>query len=183
MSDEINLPPPAPVAVPEAAPPPGPRSKALRIALAVSVALNLGVLGVVAGALLHDGGMMGARDGVRELGFGPFTEALNGEERSDLRRAFFEKAPDFRAGRKQMRADTQSLLVALRADPFDPDALRTIMESQRQRMIGQLELGQGLMRDLLLSMTPEARLAFADRLEARLQHGDKDDHKADKPQP
>ena len=47
------------------------------------------------------------------------------------------------------------------------------METQRQRVAAQLELGQGLMRDLLVAMTPEARLAFADRLEARLRHDDK----------
>ena len=149
-----------------------PRGKGLRIALAVSVALNLAVLGMAAGAMLHGGGM-GGRDGVRELGFGPFTEALDREQRNDLRRAFFAAAPDFRNARKQMRADTQALLTALRADPFDPAALSAIMETQRQRVAAQLELGQGLMRDLLVAMTPEARLSFADRLEARLRHDDK----------
>jgi Spy/CpxP family protein refolding chaperone len=150
-----------------------PRGKGLRIALAVSVALNLAVLGMATGAWLH-GGPMGGRDGVRELGFGPFTEALDRQQRATLRQAFFAKAPDFRNARKQMRLDTQALLTALRADPFDPGALSAILENQRQRVAAQLNLGQNLMRDLLVSMTPEARLAFADRLEARLSHGTKE---------
>jgi Spy/CpxP family protein refolding chaperone len=171
MSDQSSLPPLPPVPPVTAAP----RGKGLRIALAVSVALNLAVLGMVAGAALHGGGMMGWRDGVRELGFGPFTEALDRDQRDALRRAFFAKAPDFRNARQAMRVDTQALLTALRAEPFDPAALSAIMEAQRQRLIGQLDLGQGLMRDFLIAMAPEARHAFADRLEQRLQHsgGDK----------
>lgn len=149
-----------------------PRGRGLRIALAVSVALNLAVLGMAAGAMLHVGGMPG-RDGVRELGFGPFTEALDRQQRGDLRRAFFAKAPEFRNVRKEMRQDTQALLTALRTEPFDPAALTAILETQRKRVAAQLELGQSLMRDMLVAMTPEARLAFADRLEARLRRDEK----------
>lgn len=156
------------------APAPAPASKKLRAALAVSVALNLGVLGVIAGAMLHGGGMWGAHTEVRALGFGPFTEALDRSQRDALRKAVFAKAPEFRNARKAMRADAAAVVAALRAEPFDPAALSTIMAAQQQRLVGQLQLGQDLLRDLLVAMTPEARLAFADRLDARLKHAGPD---------
>lgn len=143
--------------------------KGLRIALAISVALNLAVAGVVAGAAMKhrpDGGRM---EMGRELGFGAFSEALSRDDRRALREALLAKAPDLRDNRRQRGQDAQALLAALRADPFAPEALAAIMDSQQQRMESQLQLGQDLLREFLISMTPEARAAFAGRLEERLR--------------
>lgn len=144
--------------------------KGLRIALAVSVALNLAVAGMFAGSFLHD---RERRDDVREVGFGPFSEALSREDRRALRKALLARMPEMRQARQEAGQDAQNLLAVLRADPFDPGQLSAMMEAQRARMAGRFEVGQDLMRDLLVAMTPEARLAFADRLEKRLQHGGK----------
>lgn len=152
-----------------AAPAGKPAGKGLRIALAVSVALNLLIVGVVAGAMLREGGPRGRMMG--ELDFGPFAEALTGEDRAALRRAFVERAPDMRDMRRQMRADFQGLLAALRAEPFDAAALRAAMAGQAERMAERLQLGQELMVERLEAMSPEARAQFADRLEERLRHG------------
>lgn len=149
---------------------PGSSGKGLRIALAVSVALNLAVAGVVVGAMVKHDGPAGRMEG-RDLGFGPFTEALTPEQRATLRRAYIAKMPDLRAARQEMRADQRTLLANLRADPFDPAALSAVLASQSQRATGQLAVGQGLLRDLLLSMDAQARHGFADRLEERLKKG------------
>jgi len=145
--------------------------KGLRIALAISVALNLAVAGLVAGSFLHD------RDGgprdVREIGFGPFSEALSREDRKALRRSLLARMPEMRQARQEAAQDAQALLGVLRATPFDAAQLSAVLDAQRVRMAGRFEVGQSLMRDLLVAMTPEARRAFADRLEQRLQHGGK----------
>ncbi|MDB5663915.1 periplasmic heavy metal sensor [Cypionkella sp.] len=141
-------------------------SKGLRIALAVSVALNLAVAGMFAGSFLHD---RERRDNVREIGFGPFTEALSHEDRKALRKALMAKMPEMRQARQEVKQDMQTLLGVLRAQPFDAGKLSAVMEAQRVRMAGRFEVGQNLMRDLLVSMTPQARLAFADRLEKHLR--------------
>lgn len=145
--------------------------RAVRIALAVSVALNLAVLGVVAGAALKHGGSGRAVE--RDIGFGPFSEALSREDRRALRGKILQRAPELRSVRKDMQADTQSLLAVLRAEPFDAAGLAVVMETQRARMAGRLDVGQAVLRDFLIAMTPEARKAFADRLEARLMAGGK----------
>ena len=66
-----------------------PKPKALRYVLVASLALNLAVVGLFAGMALHHGGFGPDRDGVRDLGFGPFTEALDEGDRAALRKADF----------------------------------------------------------------------------------------------
>ncbi|MGL5361762.1 MAG: periplasmic heavy metal sensor, partial [Bosea sp. (in: a-proteobacteria)] len=97
-------------------PSPTSSSRGLRIALALSVALNLAVVGVVGGALLRrDDGAQG-RGMVRDLGFGQFNQALTPEDRAELRQRFVRQAPGLFHDRKAMRADLDALLAALRAD-------------------------------------------------------------------
>lgn len=156
MTDAQSLPPKSP-------------SKALRIALAVSVALNLGIAGMMAGAFLSHGGPFGRGGDARELGFGPFTEALSPQERDQLRKAFLAKRPEFRQARLDRRQDLQNLLMALRAEPFDPARLAALLGVQSQRVAQQMAAGQSLLSDLLLKMTAVERRSFADRLEQGLK--------------
>ncbi len=144
--------------------------RGLRWALGISLALNLAVVGMVAGAMLRDGpGMRGAM--VRDLGFGPFTEALSHEDRRALRQALFERAPEIRQARQQRQEDLQALVAILRAEPFDAAALAAAMAEQEARMVGQLRLGQTVLQERIAAMTPEARRGFAERLEDGLSHG------------
>ncbi|NUB46306.1 periplasmic heavy metal sensor [Fertoebacter nigrum] len=140
----------------------------MRLALALSVALNLGVAGVVGGSLLHDARKEPRPVPVRDLGFGPFSEALSPEDRAALRRAFMAEAPDFRDAWRQMRGEFGAVLDALRAEPFEPAALAVVLDRQSVRTGEMLSLGQRLLFDRVAEMTPEARLAFADRLEQSL---------------
>lgn len=163
---------------------PAPKSgagKGLRIALALSLALNLAVVGMVAGAMLRHGPDLHSGM-VRELGFGPYTEALTHDDRKALRKALFDRAPEIRATRRQMREDTQALLSLLRADSFDADAFRARMESQHARMERQLRLGQDGLQDFIAAMSPDDRRAFADRLEAGLRRGGGKDRGDDRPE-
>jgi uncharacterized membrane protein len=104
------------------APQPAGTRRGLKIALAVSVALNLAVAGLVAGAWVKGGpGHVMPRD----LSFGPFSEALNAEDRRALRKALLDRAPGFRDARKAAQAEFTALLAALRASPFDPAAAQS----------------------------------------------------------
>lgn len=159
MSDSTPT-PPMPVA---------PKSgRGLRIALAISVALNLAVAGMVAGASLRHRADGGRDDMVRELGFGPFTEALSRQDRHALRQSFLAKSPDARAIKRQRRDDAMAVLNSLRAQPFVPENLSALMAAQQQRTAQQLALGQEVLRDFLVAMSPDDRAAFAGRLQQRL---------------
>lgn len=148
--------------------PPTPASgRGLKIALALSLALNLAVAGVVIGAWASADG---PRRGMpRDLSFGPFSEALSPQDRRALRKAFAERAPDLRAARQAARAEFDTLLAALRAQPFDPAALSTALAAIADRNATRLDLGRELIEARLAAMDAADRLAFADRLQAVLR--------------
>lgn len=145
--------------------------RGLKIALVISVALNLAVAGLVLGAWLGDGHRKGMP---RDLTFGPFSEALSDADRRELRKALMSRAGEFRNSREAARADFEGLLVALRADPFDPAAMTAALAAIETRNAERLELGRSLIETRLTEMSTEDRRAFADRLEKGLRRGGKD---------
>ena len=148
----------------------------MRVLLILSLAGNLAVLGVVAGAAIRHGGLAERPPAVSELGFGPYTEALDDKDRRALRQAFRDEAPDFRALRKAAKADFDSLIAILRAEPYDGDAAARIVAGQEARLRTGVQIGQRLLLARLAEMTPEERAAFADRLQLALEHPSKRGH-------
>lgn len=142
-------------------------SRGVKIALAISVALNLAVAGLAVGAWL--GG--GHRGMPRDMSFGPFSEALDDRDRREIRRALLDRMGEFRASRAEARAEFQALLDTLRADPFDPQAMRTALAAIETRNAERLELGRSLIETRLIEMSDADRRAFADRLEKGLRRG------------
>ena len=155
-----------PVVAPPAVVPSG---RGLKIALAVSVAINLAIAGLAAGAWLngrHEARGRGMSD------FGAFSEALSREDRRGLRRALITEAPAFRAARTAAEAAFAGVVTALRTEPFDPAALDAALAAVAARNADRLELGRALIATYLVGMEAEDRLALADRLEAQLARGD-----------
>lgn len=166
MSDPHTTAPTPPPAAPAPATPRG-----VKIALALSVALNLGVAGLAVGAWLGDGPHRGMP---RDMSFGPFTEALDEDDRRAIRKALLERLGEFREQRAAARAEFETLLASLRADPFDPEALKAALEALEARNAQRLDLGRSLIETRLIEMSPSERAAFADRLEKGLRRGGKD---------
>jgi uncharacterized membrane protein len=163
-----DLPPPAaPVAAAGRSP------KGLRIALAISVTVNLVVAGLVAGAVLR-GPPEGRDPRDREVTFGPFAEAMRPQDRRALRAEMVRRAPELGEMRAQMRDDIGKVAAALRSQPFDPAALTAVLEAQEARLNNQLSVGIAALRDFLVALPEADRLAFADRLEQRLKRKDDD---------
>lgn len=152
----------------------GLKGRGMQVALALSVTLNLIVAGLVGGAMLR--GPHGPEGKDREFSFGPFSEAMEPAERKALRKDILQRAPGLRQMRQNMRSDMDKVLAALRAEPFDPVALTTVMEAQQTRLTGQISVGSHALRDFLLTMDTAHRHAFADRLEDRLKHRDEEKH-------
>lgn len=160
--------------------PPGPGEvpgspRWMRVALVVSLGLNLLVLGMVGGTVMRHGRFGDGRM-VSEVGFGPFTDALSSEDRGALRDAFVSRSPNFRGMRSEARSDVATLIAALEADTWDAEAVREALAKQRDRTVTRIALGQDLLLERIGAMTPEARRAFAERLSGMMRHAtDKDD--------
>lgn len=154
-------------------------SRLKRILLPLSLGLNVLVLGVVAGALLH--GPDGRPPRAVDLSLGPLTRALEQSDRQaisaqirkDIRRGAL--AADSRAGRS---GDLRALLEAIRAEPFDAGAISAHLAAQRVRVQTWGDAAERALLARLTAMTPAQRAAFADRLERefrdRERMGDRD---------
>ena len=151
--------------------------RGMKIALAVSVAINLGVAGLVGGLALTDGPGGHGDKLVRDMGFGPYDAVFSPEDRTALRHAIVSRLGDFKSARQQMQGDMTAILTALRADPFVPGAVSTAFDAQAQHLTERLTLGNAVVRDYLVALSAAARLAFAERLDQVLQHGPSGDGK------
>lgn len=148
-----------------------PRASRVRTWLLVgSVGLNLLVAGLAVGAFVK------GPPGLRDLGFGPFDEAFRPEDRRALREAVRARAGDLRSARVQMTRDVQAVVVALRAEPFDAGALSAALAAQQANLAQRLQIGSEVIGTYMAGLSPEERLALADRIEDRARHGkgDKD---------
>ena len=94
--------------------------RGFRLAFAASVAVNLAVLGVVAGLWLDGGPGPHGDMMVREMGFGPFDEALRPQDRAALKKLVLAQIGDLRTTRQQMQTDATDLIGRfVRGEPVE----------------------------------------------------------------
>lgn len=148
----------------------------MRLLLAVSLAINLLVAGLVLGAVLRAGGLHGAEraegppPSLRSLGLTPFYMALDPEDRHKLRDEARARSGSFRESREALRARFAAMLAALKAEPFDAGALRDIARQQREAGMRWQALGDDILMARIAAMSPAERAAYADRLEKSFRH-------------
>lgn len=140
-----------------------------RILLVASLALNLIIIGIVAGAFMGGGP---SKSGQRfDLTAGPLTRAMDSENRDAVRDALRESGVFRPQNRSGMRADMQALVATLRADVFDADQFQEVLSRQRNRLQEGQQTVLRVVSDQIEGMTSDERAAFADRLEEQLRRG------------
>ncbi|MFU1479406.1 periplasmic heavy metal sensor [Roseovarius sp. C7] len=140
------------------------RRRMLGLLLTVSLAVNLLVAGAVGTALwMHDGPGRGHK-GHSGLG-GPLTRALAPEDRRALGEALREARRGSGSSREDRAASYETILSALRAQPFDAEALGAAMNAHRQMFEADIATGQALLVGHLAKMSDDERADFADRVE------------------
>jgi uncharacterized membrane protein len=156
------------------APAPAPRSLTasplwMRVLLVVSLALNLLVVGVVAGALARRPPDDFGRGAPGDPAAAFYLGALPPESRREVIREMFRNAGDFRASRQAVIEEVQSTLALIRAETVDTAALHEAVRRQRGALAERREVGDGIFVDYIARMSPEDRRAYADRLEEMLR--------------
>jgi uncharacterized membrane protein len=147
--------------------PEGPKAKTgrgVKIALAVSLALNLLVVGLVGGALLGRGGDPGDAPAIRTLGLGPFALALSREGRDDVRRRIEADLPAIARDRIRIGRSLREVQRALLTEPFDRAAAAAALARSREASVALQAHGHGALLDALAAMSAEDRAAVAERL-------------------
>lgn len=143
--------------------------RSIRILLILSLALNLLVVGLVAGAWAFGPHHRQPR-GV-DLVLGPVARALDEEDRRAIRDRLIEQPELRRSGRAERRETQQALITALRAEPFDPDALASLLDAEQNRAQAVQRAAREAFLARLAEMEPQARRDFADRLASEMRRG------------
>lgn len=137
------------------------------VALALSLAVNLLLIGLIAGAMARGPagrhGMIGG-----DAGFGPLTAGLSHADRRALRERYEALRPDFRAERAAMHEDFLALAQVLNAPEWDRAAAEAILARNGARTADRLREGQAVFLDYLDTLSPATRQALAARLAAAL---------------
>ena len=142
--------------------------KGLKIALALSLAVNLAVAGVVIGAALkfqRDGGRMAVP---RDLAFGPYSEALTRDQRRTLLDGMRQNGNGLKGIRTELQADLAAVLTSLRAQPFDASQFRLALEEQNARLAERVADGREGLIAVVSAMSDAERQDFAKNIERRL---------------
>lgn len=134
----------------------------LKATLVVSLAANVLIIGLVAGAALR-----GPRADFRAGPAGDFgfvARAMPHEHQLALREGLRERRDDLREGRRLIDRAVDQLADALVAQPFDIGVIEQMMQQQREA-IGRMSLaGHRALLDRIQSMTPDERAEFAEHL-------------------
>lgn len=161
--------------------PPKPR-RSTRWLLIGSLALNLLVIGAVAGAVLSGGPRRDSPPGERMIS-SPYVNAFERDDKRAMRDAMRKRLPRRSVMMAANSGDYATFVKLLRATPFDPVQATKVMDGQMARVAETTKLGRDLAIDRLAAMSADERAAYADRLEEQIQHmgrghkgGDRKDH-------
>jgi uncharacterized membrane protein len=135
----------------------------LRIVLAGSLAFNLAVAGLAVGAMIR------FRDEARPRPGPNFGAMMFRELDHGTRRSLREKAGgDHGNFHDRQRAEGETLLTLLRADPFEPEALSSFIETQAATGHDFKTLVQNAWVNKVMTMSAEDRVSYADELQDRM---------------
>ncbi|WP_299776875.1 periplasmic heavy metal sensor [uncultured Roseobacter sp.] len=155
-------------------PPKRPRiSRRIKVILGLSLALNLAVVGLIAGTALRHGDEK--RGGPRSAGFGayglPYMIALPREERRSVIQAVRAGKKGDLPDRTARRALYLETLATLRASPFDAQALSDVVTRQAQTAIRVQQVAQDAWLEVVANMSDAERAAYAEEIEEVLRRG------------
>jgi uncharacterized membrane protein len=132
-------------------------------ALLASLALNLLVLGLAAGAAWHVRGGQQAMGGGNLLGnLLAFSQTLPAPRRSELAAVVRDprQQPELRAQRQEVRMARREVMRLFTADPFDLAAFRAA-EARAAEIEGRMRnVADGMAADLAKQLTSTERAAF-----------------------
>lgn len=138
----------------------------------LSLAINLLIVGIVAGWVLSKDGPRGDRreaGAVRGLIGEPFVRALPSADRRALFEQAMENRDQLRENREALRQRLDDFLAALEAKTFEPERVRALLADQRAAAIRRQEIGEEFLIERLTAMSQDERAAYAANLRERLK--------------
>ena len=134
--------------------------KPVRWGLILSVALNLALIGLIAGAVWRGP----PERPIAGPSLWSYARALPDPHRAELRRALRQSAPDWREKHRSLGDQRIAVSAALMAEPFDPGDVRELLEGRVGAGRDLAATGIGLLMARIEAMNPSERRAYAEAL-------------------
>lgn len=142
-----------------------------RVLLFVSLAVNLLIAGMVAGAVFRNTGERADGNALRDMGFGFFGAAMTQGDRRAIGREMANRSGELRANRENVRDQMALFLQALRAVPYDSDAVFELSGNLQSKLAERQRIGQIALLDRIAAMSDQQRANYANRLERAMKRG------------
>ncbi len=153
---------------PDTATAPAPRFNWLKAALVASLALNLLFIGGAATRFfMHGPPERFVGSSHVQLIPRRFFGELDRGRRNELLAVFREFGKDFRGGRRAVREEALNLAVVLEAEPYDPAAVKTVVDTFSQRSALLIGKGGEAAMSVIAKLTPEERKLLARHIRSR----------------
>jgi Spy/CpxP family protein refolding chaperone len=150
----------------------GSRAKWLIGVAAVSLCVNLFLVGLMAGHKIYGPGFFGhgGPDGPRR-GIEAMIAGVPEDLRPMVKEKFDAAKPQFQAQREQIRITRDKLAAAAEADPFDPAAFDQAFHDFQQAMDGMGAIAHQTIREILPQVPAEQRKQLVDKWSKRWGKG------------
>lgn len=135
----------------------------LRVVLVLSLALNLIIVGLVAGAAMRFG-HKGPPPHVGEHPGSPILRALDHDDRREVGRSIRKTYRAYAATAESEQSFYLKLADVIEADPLQPDALRDASAALDMRMSERRVIAQKAWMEKVLGMSADDRRAYAERM-------------------
>lgn len=134
----------------------------VKIALAVSLSLNLLIVGLAFGMFNQ------VRKGAPPIrageAAGAYTFALKPEDRHEIGKAMYDRSKSSGRDRERVTGEYERMITILTADTFDREAAKEVLGSQFDIANERRVIAEDLLLDRLEEMTAQERVEFSERL-------------------
>ncbi len=134
----------------------------VKVILAISLTLNLLVVGLIGGIIVKGRDFRDRQTPVD--GMLTVTRAMPREYQGNVRQQIRDRFDEVRASREAMARLRADLAAALIADPFDVTAVEEIFQRQRDVLMGLTGAGHDIVLEQIEMMSAEDRATYAHNL-------------------
>ena len=140
--------------------------KIWKIIFAISLALNIAIIGAVGGATFkHSKNEYKGISKLKDRQIGSFyIRALNQDQKDELRRKMRSQKINKKTIKANIEASRQETIDILRSAEFDKNTFEVVFKAHAGKSLQRLEFAQKNLISIINSMSLEERLEYADRI-------------------
>ena len=140
--------------------------KIWKIIFAISLALNIAIIGAVGGATFkHSTNEYKGISKLKDRQIGSFyIRALNQDQKDELRRKMRSQKINKKTIQANIEANRQETINILRSTEFNKNTFQKVFKAHAGKSLQRLEFAQKNLISIINSMSLEERLEYADRI-------------------